>query len=294
MTDRTSTKLFIPHPAEVDCNLVGILEQLDPRQSTRERSIALVLNWYRVEQKITPSRHKDYLYQKRLARRLPLDSFRFDFRGNHESGGKWKQGALDEDLADVQVVVDYLKANYGYVIDLVVGHSRGSIVSFRWLCTSEDGKKVSAFVNASGRYRMGVQNAAGKIWWEHLETQESYSWNVCVARKMLTATITREDLASFISFDTSLVWDRFPHSTDAITIHGLSDKTVPPYDALIYSQALGSRTPGTHTLCLLEDADHNFTGRQDEVVDVILHWWETRKRGELKTGVLAPGVKGKL
>ena len=26
------------------------------------------------------SRHKDYLYQKRLARELPLDSFRFDFR----------------------------------------------------------------------------------------------------------------------------------------------------------------------------------------------------------------------
>jgi len=80
----------------------------------------------------------------------------FYHSGSHESDGKWKQGALDEDVVDVQVVVDYLKANYGYIIDLVVGHSRGSIVSFRWLCTSEDGEKVSAFVNASGRYRMGV------------------------------------------------------------------------------------------------------------------------------------------
>ena len=120
MTDRTSTKLFIPYPAEASCSLVGILEQLDPRQSTHERSIALVCtwiwsipaplvaldmsltscrlfrrfytvlwgqfisispaDWYRVEQKITSFRHKDYLYQKRLARRLPLDSFRFDFR----------------------------------------------------------------------------------------------------------------------------------------------------------------------------------------------------------------------
>jgi len=78
------------------------------------------------------------------------------FSGNHETGGKWKQGALREDIEDLQAVVDYLKSNYGYVIDLVVGHSRGSIAAFRWLCTSEDGRKVSAFVNASGRYRMAV------------------------------------------------------------------------------------------------------------------------------------------
>ena len=77
--------------------------------------------------------------------------------GNHETGGIWKQGALDEDLVDLQAVVDYLKQTYGYVIDLLVGHSRGSIVAFRWLSTTEDGRKVSAFVNASGRYRMAVR-----------------------------------------------------------------------------------------------------------------------------------------
>jgi len=58
---------------------------------------------------------------------------------------------------DVQAVVDYLKATYGYVIGLVVGHSRGSTVAFRWLATTEDGRRVSAFVNASGRYRMAVR-----------------------------------------------------------------------------------------------------------------------------------------
>ena len=58
---------------------------------------------------------------------------------------------------DLQAVVDYLKATYGYVIELLVGHSRGSIVAFRWLATTEDGRKVSAFVNASGRYRMAVR-----------------------------------------------------------------------------------------------------------------------------------------
>lgn len=31
------------------------------------------------------------------------------------------------------------------------------------------------------------------------------------------------------------------------------------YDAIIYSRALGARTPGTHNLHLVEKADHNFT-----------------------------------
>lgn len=79
--------------------------------------------------------------------------------GNHETGGAWKQGALEEDLEDLVAVVDYLKATYGYVVDLVVGHSRGSLVAFRWLCTSEEGKLVSGYVNASGRYRMNVRSS---------------------------------------------------------------------------------------------------------------------------------------
>lgn len=66
------------------------------------------------------------------------------------------------------------------------------------------------------------------------------------------------------------------------------------YDALIYARALSNRLPGTHTLNLMEDADHNFTGRQDDVVDAILQWWEVRRRGEIQTGIWVGGIKGKL
>ena len=117
--------------------------------------------------------HKDYLFQKRLAHRLPIDSFRFDFRsalypdwlgiihdigirGNHETGGDFKQGRINEDVVDLQVVVEYLKSNFGYKIDMLIGHSRGSIVALYWICKSEDGRRVSAVVNVSGRYRMPV------------------------------------------------------------------------------------------------------------------------------------------
>jgi len=98
----------------------------------------------------------------------------------------------------------------------------------------------------------------------------------------------------FVKWDTSFVWDRFPPAVNVLTLHGLADQTVPSYDALIYARALGTRSPGTHTLHLVEDADHNFTGRQDEVVDTILEWWEAQ-RNDLKTsGVWMTGVRGKL
>ena len=77
-------------------------------------------------------------------------------RGNHETGGEWRVGAILNDVADIDTVVAYLHKEYGYVVDLLVGHSRGVISGMRWMCTSEESKKVRAFVNVSGRYRLEV------------------------------------------------------------------------------------------------------------------------------------------
>lgn len=120
------------------------------------------------------NRHKDYIFQKRLALRLPIDSFRFDFRyvfilhtfaphqtvfyrGSHESGGTWRQTPILNDVEDIRVIVAYLASRYGYHVDLVIGHSRGANVGIYWCCMTEEGRKVSAFVNVSGRYRMEVR-----------------------------------------------------------------------------------------------------------------------------------------
>jgi uncharacterized protein len=77
-------------------------------------------------------------------------------RGNHETGGKFKQGKITEDISDLQVVAEYLKIKFGYKIDMLVGHSRGSVAALYWICNSEDGRRVSAMVNVSARYRMQV------------------------------------------------------------------------------------------------------------------------------------------
>ncbi|KAJ6550670.1 ectomycorrhiza-regulated esterase [Mycena vulgaris] len=287
MADRSLTKILVPHPA--NCYITGILEQISTEESTQGRKIALILHG--------SMGHKDYLFQRRLAQRLPQDSFRFDFRGNHETPGTWSHGGLQSDVEDLSVVALYLQTVYGYVIDLVVGHSRGSLVGMHWLSTAPEARTITAFINASGRYRMAkiLESAAAKVWREAFAAEGYYDWTTVVARKPVTVRIRPADVELFVNWDTSIVWDQFPAKIHVLTIHGLSDNTVPPYDALIYARALGARSPGTHTLHMVEDADHNFTGRQDQVVDYMLEWLGLHKRGELKSsGLWMTGARGKL
>lgn len=287
ITSKKTTKLVIPHPDEEGVTMVGVLEQVAPEGPTQGKKIALILHG--------TMGHKDYLFQKRLAHRLPIDSFRLDFRGNHESNGEWRAGAFLNDVRDIDVALEYLRVHYYYSgVDLIVGHSRGVVSAFRWMCTHEEGKTVRGFVNMSGRYRM-EKVYDGAIPYKHeLETRGWYETKATVARKPFVGKVTNEHLHEFATFDSSLVWEHFPQSTHVLSMHGLADPVVPPFDATIYARALGTRTPGTHTLYMVEDADHNFTGVHDHVVATILEWWSLVERNQLKTGVWRTGVRGKL
>ena len=87
-----------------------------------------------------------------------INSLSCFFRGNHETPGKWHFGQFENDVDDLEVVVAYLAKEFGYIVDMLVGHSRGSVVSMLWLCKHRDGlaKNVRRYVNVSGRYRMEV------------------------------------------------------------------------------------------------------------------------------------------
>lgn len=82
----------------------------------------------------------------------------YEDRGNHETPGPWVFAGFSEDVIDIEVVVEYLRKEYGYVVEMLVGHSRGSVTALQWLCKhkDEDAKTVTRFVNVSGRYRMEV------------------------------------------------------------------------------------------------------------------------------------------
>ncbi|KIY68499.1 alpha/beta-hydrolase [Cylindrobasidium torrendii FP15055 ss-10] len=291
---RTSAAVSIPHPHQPDTTLVGTLEHSG---KTEGKKIALILHG--------SGGHKDYVYQKRLAQRLPVDSFRFDFRGCHESTGTWREGAIDADIEDIQVVVDFLKETYAYVVDIIVGHSRGSISAMHWLCTSPDAASVSAFVNVSSRYRL-EKLLDTAVWLteesrELLRTQGYYLWSTTVARKPVQLKVYDGDLERFMKLgDTSIVWTRFPKGVNVLTVHGLDDAIVPVYDATLWAQAYEQRHPGTHNLHLVEDCGHNFSkpGQRDALVAEITRWYELHRNEQLRTGVwrtVAPeDAKGKL
>jgi hypothetical protein len=53
---------------------------------------------------------------------------------------------------------------------------------------------------------------------------------------------------------------------------------------MIYARALGSRHPGTHNLHIIEEADHNFTGVRDIVLEYLAEfyysfWFAATRRG---------------
>ena len=110
---RESIRICIPLSDNPEVKLVGVLERLEGGPQTG-RKLALVsnikkesfcvYNWHdsntiphpdstwiigvsdrisklgHEQNRNVPPRHKDYLFQKRLAKALPIDSFRFDFR----------------------------------------------------------------------------------------------------------------------------------------------------------------------------------------------------------------------
>ncbi|KAG8807791.1 hypothetical protein FRC17_004271 [Serendipita sp. 399] len=179
--------------------------------------------------------HKDYIYQRKLASLLPVDSFRFDFRGNLESGGKWSLAALPNEIDDIQCVAHYLHTHYGYFIRVVVGHSKGSVTSTKWIASatsaeqgSEEARQVRAFVNVAGRHRMYKFRYLYDLHADAIKAQGYGIWKVKVAGKPVDAKVYPHDIEAFSNWDTSYVSKDFPPNVDVLTIHGLEDGIVPP------------------------------------------------------------------
>jgi len=196
------------------------------------------------------------------------------------------------------VVVKHLESKYGYTVTMIVSHSRASGVAMRYLCTHDEvAANVRCFVNVSGRYRMRVDH---EILYPGIgnsfKTLGYHEFQTTIAKEPRTIRIYPHHVENFRNWDTNIIWDKFPRHIHALTIHGIQDSEVPVYDAVLYSRALGIRSPGTHNICLIEDADHNFTrpGSRETVVNTVLEWYEAVQKGECKTGVWETGVRPKL
>ncbi|KAI8988774.1 tyrosine phosphatase family-domain-containing protein [Pilobolus umbonatus] len=204
--------------------------------------------------------HKDYLFQRLLAQKLPYSSFRFDFRGNGESSGEPGYANIVEDIEDIHTVADYFE-NQGYEIFAVIGHSRGSVAGLKFAVSRR--RPLPFFINISARYKMNDNQiyrnrpeiGAG------LKEHGYFMWRVKQRDRIVQVKVTQAEVDKFYNWSNEHI-SRMSVSTCVLTIHGLQDTIVPPYNAAM----IANKIPN-HTLVLLPEADHNFKGKFEEVVE---------------------------
>merc|ERR1712093_939166 len=254
---------------EVPCRdtfLPGVLVQAQPE--SRSPTIALILHGQMA--------HRNQIYHKPLVRALVdsrrMDSFRFDFAHAKYGapGWEWHMARIQRDVEELKTVIAYLEKTYGYKVGLLVGHSKGALASYQYLCQVPDPPRL--YVNLSGRYDMSRANEImGPRYFPAFKEHGYYEWKVKVAGQMVAVKITPDQFEEFINHDTAVVNTKFPATTHVLTIHGDADAVVPVEDGKTYHEILSKRPgPGTSTLHLVHGGDHNFLKRFDEVVDTII------------------------
>ncbi|CAD6897551.1 unnamed protein product [Tilletia controversa] len=199
--------------------------------------------------------HKDQIYHKKLVAALEMDSFRFDFRANHESPGEWSMSSFDEDVKEMRAVISHLRTFFNYRVHVLVAHSRGAIDVWTYL------DRI-------------------KIYEEGFRTEGFYRWKARVAGQDVEARITLAQVEEFCRYPIAAYVQDAPLESDYLLVMGTADKMVPTSDVGFYMNALTSRAgrrPGSVQMHLVEHADHNFVGHYDEVVETILSWLRARQ-----------------
>lgn len=149
----SQVKLRIPRPKGDGGDIVGILQRSQSDEPIAGRPITLLIHGI--------LSHKDQSYHKllatKLAEEMDMDTFRYDLRDQggesiSSSEDNWGMANFDDDVDDLEIVLDYLRAR-GYFINTLVAHSRGAIFAAYYLCTRPH-IPIPYFVNVSGRYFM--------------------------------------------------------------------------------------------------------------------------------------------
>lgn len=62
---------------------------------------------------------------------------------------------------------------------------------------------------------------------DSFKTLGYHEYQATIARELRTFRIYPHQVEEFCSWDTSIVWDKFPHHIHALTIHGIQDPRIP-------------------------------------------------------------------
>ncbi len=241
--------------------------------------------------------HKDQIYHKQLARALPVDSFRFDFRANGETPGTWSMSNLADDVEDLVTVVDYLRTKLEYTVEIVIGHSRGGLDGFAWFvkhCPDAlpPSLRVPFFVGLSVRFNMSNIRERDPAYLSAFAKEGFFRWQARVMGQDKELHVFPEQVEQFAAWPTREIALAFPYNTDVLLIHGTADKSVPASDVTSYGNILSGihRRPGSLSIKLIDHADHIYRGFYPQVVEAIVEW--LRERSELtKMGLSAAAIR---
>ncbi|SPO23823.1 uncharacterized protein UTRI_03647_B [Ustilago trichophora] len=259
------------------------------KRDTRGLKIAIILHGVLA--------HKDQIYHKQLARALPVDSFRFDFRANGETPGTWSMGNLADDVEDLVAVVDYLRTKLEYTVEIIIGHSRGGLDGFAWFAKHcpdalPPNLRVPFFVALSARFNMANIHERDPVYLPAFAQEGFFRWQARVAGQDKEVHVFPEQVEQFAAWPTREIALAFPYNTDVLLIHGTADKSVPASDVASYSNILSGvhRRPGSCSVKLIDYADHLFRGFYPQVVEAIVEWLQ--ERSELtKMGLSAAAIR---
>jgi protein tyrosine/serine phosphatase/alpha-beta hydrolase superfamily lysophospholipase len=233
--------------------------------------------------------HKDYCYQKLLARTLAselgLYSFRFDFRQCGDSsdivGPDPGVRSIQTDMEDLDaVVLDYLVGEKRFLLAGIVGHSRGAVAVFKWalrMQKSHPHVPIPTIINCSGRHRakglmekvlQDLPNVTESKGYYLKAYRNGYYPDVWIPLKE-TQLVSSVDISDLPTLDPTI---------PVLSVYGLEDTVVPLEDAARFANDLKSR----HHLEFIPLADHNFYGERSDhgkanynplVVEMVSKWF---------------------
>ncbi|KEP60966.1 UNVERIFIED_CONTAM: hydrolase, alpha/beta fold family protein [Hammondia hammondi] len=224
-----------------------------------------------------------------IAEGLPVNSIRFDFRGNGESEGDddWSFGGyVDEAKDDLHAVVDAC-SSYSLEVVCIIGHSRSATTVLLHAAMFDD---VPLVVSLAGRYdmRQGLE--------KHLSPEKLKAFSVLTAgtgmgkqADVLSTTlendkdilkmqgtevdekvefvspdgrkrvITKKCVLDRLTLDLRQYFSQIKHTKKILIIHGSEDRTVPCEDATQLANAL----PQSKTkVIIIERASHSLVDSQ--------------------------------
>ncbi|XP_023636956.1 uncharacterized protein LOC17881167 isoform X2 [Capsella rubella] len=187
--------------------------------------------------------------------RAMISSFRFDFAGNGESQGSFQYGNYRREVEDLRSVLQHLRGD-NRDISAIIGHSKGGNVVLLYAAKYKD---VQTVVNISGRFFLerGIEARLG----------------------MFAYRVTEESLMDRLTTDTLEACLLIHENCRVLTVHGSNDRIVHVTEASEFAKNIKN-----HKLCLIEEADHEYTSHQHQLASIVLSFFKLDPKNDDESG----------